>query len=420
MNITHIKQDNFNINILKTDKFKTTKIEITFANDLTKENSTRRALLPYLLRSITKKYPLRSDLQIHLEDMYSAGFSAGISKIGLSHLISFDLSIIDNKYTFNNEDLFTNGMNFLREVIFNPKFSEKIFKEEKRLLVEYFQGIYANKMRYSIKQTLDTLYLGEDFSIDAYGSEEDLEQLTLEECVIAYNDMLTNDVINISIVGDVDEVAVNNILNQMFNFKPRSKDLMLIDKTTKPVREPQELFESQDVNQAKMVIAHQFPVYYTTDDYYKAIVLNTLIGSGPESLLFKRIREELSLVYFIGSVYDQNKGSFIIYGGINQNDYSDVLKEVDNILNDVKNMTYDDKYLVIAKKAIVSGLVQSLDSSGSLISRLNSLSLYNKEFDLDILIAKINNVTKEELSNLVVLIKKDVTFLLRNDEIENN
>ena len=38
MNIKHIKQDNFNINILKTTKFKTTKIEITFANDLTKEH----------------------------------------------------------------------------------------------------------------------------------------------------------------------------------------------------------------------------------------------------------------------------------------------------------------------------------------------------------------------------------------------
>jgi len=420
MNIKHIKQDNFNINILKTNKFKTTKVEITFANDLKKEHSTRRAILPYLLRSITKKYPTRSDLQVHLEDMYSAGFSAGIRKVGLSHLISFDLSIIDNKYTFNNEDLFTEGMNFLREVILNPKFSNEIFLEEKRLLVEYFQGIYANKMRYSLKQTFATMYEGEDFSIDAFGSEDDLEDLTLEDCVFAYNDMITNDVINISIVGDVDELDVKNILNKLFNFSPRTKDLTLIDKTPKPIRESQELFESQNVNQAKMVIAHQFPVFYTTDEYYKAIVLNSLVGSGPESLLFKRIREELSLVYFIGSVYDQNKGSFIVYGGINQNDYNNVLKEVENILLDVKNMTYDDKFLVIAKKGIVSGLFQSLDSGGSLIGRLNSLSLYNKEFDLDVLVAKINKVTKEELSDLVGLIKKDVTFLLRNDELENN
>ena len=115
---------------------------------------------------------------------------------------------------------------------------------------------------------------------------------------------------------------------------------------------------------------------------------------------FKRIREELSLVYFIGSVYDQNKGSFVIYGGINQKDYHNVQKEVENILLDVKNMTYENKFLVIAKKAIVSGLVQSLDSGGALISRLNSLSLFNKEFDIDVLVDKVTEKSKVAIGKI--------------------
>jgi predicted Zn-dependent peptidase len=130
-------------------------------------------------------------------------------------------------------------------------------------------------------------------------------------------------------------------------------------------------------------------------------------------LLFKRIREDLSLVYFIGSVYDQSKGTFLIYSGINQFDYQKVLVEIDKVLHDIKEMNYDDKFLTIAKKGIVSSLLQSLDSGGALISRINNLSLFNKELDLD-------KLTKEELSDLVQLLKKDVAFLLRNDELENN
>ena len=130
-------------------------------------------------------------------------------------------------------------------------------------------------------------------------------------------------------------------------------------------------------------------------------------------MLFKRIREDLSLVYFIGSVYDQSKGTFLIYSGINQFDYQKVLVEIDKVLHDIKEMNYDDKFLTIAKKGIVSSLLQSLDSGGALISRINNLSLFNKELDLD-------KVTKEELSDLVQLLKKDVAFLLRNDELENN
>ncbi|AIO19150.1 Peptidase M16 inactive domain protein [Candidatus Izimaplasma bacterium HR1] len=420
MKIKHIKQDNFNINILETKKFKTTRVEITFANHLTKENTTRRALLPYLLKSITTIYPTRSSLQIALEDMYSAGFGAGIKKVGLTQIITFDLSIINNKYTFNNEDLFLKGIDFLKEIIFNPQFNEEIFNEEKRLLNEYFKGVYANKMRYSVKEALNSMYKGELYNIDAYGNEEELETLTLEECIEAYNDMINNDTININIVGDINADEIKTMINKELNFKPRANNLVLIDNTEKPLRDHEVIIESQNVSQAKLVIGYQFPVYYSTDEYYQAIVLNTLIGGGPESLLFKKIREDLSLVYFIGSAYDQNKGSFMIYSGINQDHYGAVVEEVGNVINNIVTKNYEDKFLTIAKKGIISGLLQSFDNGNSLISRLNSLSLFDKKLNLDELIRKVNDVTKEQLADLGQLITRDITYLLRNDNHENN
>ena len=420
MKIKHIKQDHFNLNILQTKKFKTTKIEITFSNHLTEENATKRALLPYLLKSITTNYPTRASLQIALEDMYSAGFGAGIKKVGLTQIITFDLSLIHNKYTINNENLLEKGIDFLKEVLFNPLFKQDVFNEEKRLLDEHFKGIYANKMRYAFKEALNSMYQNEAYNIDVYGNEKDLSNTTLNDCIEAYHDMINNDTININVVGDMDFDEVNTIMNNAFDFTPRSNELVLIDKTEKPNRNPEVLIESQNVNQAKVVIGYQFPVYYKSDENYQAIVLSTLLGGGPESLLFKRIREELSLVYFIGSAYDQNKGSFIIYCGINQDQYPSVVEEISKSLNDLIEMNYEDKFLTIAKKGIVSGLLQSFDNGNSLISRLNSLSLFDQELDLDDLTNKINRVTKEEISTIGKLIKKDITYLLRNDNHENN
>ncbi len=420
MNIKHIKQDNFNLNIIETAKFKTTRVEITFANKLTKESATKRALLPYLMRAVTKKYPTRSELQIAVENMYSANFSAGIKKIGLTQLLTFDLSIINNKYTFNNEDLLLEGIEFLKEVLYNPYFTEEIFKEEKRFLEEYFQGIYANKMRYSVKEALSNMYQGEDYNIDAYGNEEDLNELTLKDCIDAYTDMINNDTININIVGDVTSDEMTSLVHKELQFSNRHNDLVLVDDSIKQDREHQVILESQNVNQAKLVIGYQFDAYYNTKEYYQAVVLNTLIGGGPESLLFKKVREDLSLVYFIGSAYDQNKGSFVVYSGINQDHYKQVVEEVENVLKSVENKDYDNKFLTIAKKGIVSGLMQSFDNGGSLINRLNSLSLFNKEFDTDELVSKINNVTEEQLSVLVKRLKRDTTYLLRNDELESN
>lgn len=420
MNITQIKQENFNINFLNTTKFKTTKIQITFANALTKETATKRALVPYLLRAITTKFPTRASLQIALEEMYSASFGASVKKTGLTQLITFDLSIINNKYTLHNEDLFLKGIEFLKEVLFAPLFTEEIFKEEKRLLEEYFQGIYANKMRYSIKEALNAMYQDEDYNIDVFGNEEDLKTLTLNDCIEAYHDMMEQDTININIVGDINPERITTLLNNELSFSNRSNDLILVDTTPKLDREHQVVLESQNVNQAKLVIGYQFEAYYNTPLYYQAVVLNTLIGGGPESLLFKKVREELSLVYFIGSAYDQNKGSFLIYSGINQNHYNQVVEEIDKVIENIETMSYDEKFLTIAKKGIVSGLLQSFDSSSSLISRLNSLSLFNKTLNTEELVRKINNVTKEDLAVLIKLLKRDTTFLLRNDELENN
>lgn len=420
MKITHIKKPNFNLNVLQTKKFKTTRVEITFTNHLTKETATKRALLPYLLKAVTENYPTRGKMQIHLEDLYSASFSAGIKKVGLTQMITFNLSIINNKYTLNNEDLFTEGLDFINEVLFNPLFTEEIFQEEKRLLLEYFQGIYANKMRYTLRKTLEEMYKDEKYSVDANGTEEELKELSLDDCINAYHDMIHTDTININIVGDVDIDEVTESIESKLFFEPRQNNLILVDQSPKAKRNEIERFEHQDINQGKLVIGYQFPIYYQTEDYYKAVVLNTLVGGGPESLLFKRIREDLSLVYFIGSVYDNYKGTLVVYAGINQEEYSNVQNEITNVLEDVERRNYDDKFLTIAKKSIVSGLLQSFDSSSSLISRLNTLSLFDKELDVEELTDKINEVTKEDISRLIVKLKKDVSYLLRNDSLENN
>ena len=420
MKILHYKLDNYNINILPTKKFKTNRLEIAFSNDLVEETATSRALLPYILKATTKKYASRQILQTHLENLYSAGFSASIKKMGLTQTITFDLSLINNKYTMNQENLFLEGLHFLKEVLFSPNFTPEIFKEEQRLLKEYFDGIYANKMRYAVKQTLHAMYQGEAFDVDAHGDQEKLMKLSLEDVKASYNDMMKNDHISINIVGDIDPEEVVAQIKDILPFEDRKKDLKLIDDIEKPKRTAQELFESQDIKQGKLCIGYQFPIYYDTEDYHKAIVFNAVLGSGPDSLLFRRIREELSLVYFIGSLFDYHKGSMLIYAGINQSEYQNVINEIDQTIDDLKTMNYVDTQLEIAKKNIISSLKQSLDSQGSLVTRINNLSLFNKTFDQEQLTKKIESVTKQDLADLTLKLKKDVSFLLRNDELEKN
>jgi len=418
MKITHIKTPSFHINIGQTTKFKTVKIQLTFLNDLSEENVTKRALLPYLLKAISQKYPTRKDMSIYLESMYSASFHAGVKKIGLTQEIVFDFTIIQNDYAIESDDLLEEGFEFLHEVFFKPLFTESIFEEEKRLLEEYFLSIYGNKMRFAIQGCTDNMYQGELFRLQAMGKEEDVKRITLEDCISAYHDMMTKDTISINVIGDVDIKDIESRILRHLPFESSRKDLTLIDQTEKPHREPKTITDIQDVQQGKLVLGYQFPAYYLSEDYYKAVVMNVVFGGGSESLLFRRIREELNKVYFIGSSYDQHKGSLLVYAGINPNDYDEVLQEIDSIVTSLHQETFDASMINIAKKTLVNGLIESFDSASALASRIHHLSLFDRTFNPDELIEKIENITAHDVSTISQLLKLDTVYFLRNDPDE--
>jgi predicted Zn-dependent peptidase len=419
MNYKKIELPNYNLNLLQTSKFKSTRIKITFATHLNKDTVTKRALLPYMMRAITKNYPTRDLLNQKLEEMYAGNVTASVDKRGLTHIITFDLQLINNNYTLDNEDLLKEGLLFLKEVLYNPLFTEQTLKDEIRLMEEYHMGIYANKMRYALKEAMHIAYEGELYDIGALGTKEDLEGITLEDVEQTYQSMITNDLVNISVVSDMDEDLIKKDILSTFTFRRNDLDLVLVDQSRKDIKTITTKVDIQDVTQSKVVITYQLPVYYLTDDYYKAVVLNSLIGGSSESLLFNRIREELSLVYFIGSLYDNYKGSFVIYSGINKEDQEQVLKEVDNIISMVINEEVSEELLQTTKTTLISSLIESYDSIGSLTSRINDISLFDRPFNIENIINSVSSVSIKDLSFIAKKLQKQVIYTVRGEDNES-
>ncbi|MCF7925956.1 MAG: insulinase family protein [Candidatus Izimaplasma sp.] len=414
MKIKKIKQDTFNINIISTSKFKTTKIQLVLANDIPKENITPRALVPYLLEKATKAHPTKEKLADYLEGLYQSSIHVKAAKSGLSHFLLFELNMINDDYTLDHEPLLLKGLTVLKDILFNPVFNRAYFEEEKRLFANYFDRLYADKMQFTIKELKDALFKDDPYGKNALGTEESLKTVTLKDVKDAYQTMLTDDLININVIGDIDEEEITQVLNDTFKFKPRQKTLTLIDHFYRTFNDPQLIIKHKHVKQAKLAIGYRFPIYYGDDDYYAAVVFNTLLGGGSNSLLFDIIREEKGYAYYISSHYDYFKGTLYIFLGLDEKNRKDTTNDIDQMINSLKT-TVDASYLDIAKKSIINDFLQSLDSSGSLASRLLNLSLFDKPFDPDLFQQKINAITKEDIKRVANKIKKDTTCLLRND-----
>ena len=413
-----IIQDNFHVNLQSTKKFKSTRIHISFGSDLTIEHVTKRALLPYLLRAVSTKFDTRAKMSSYLDNLYAAQFGVGSSKVGLSHFISFDLSVINDKYTIDNESLFEEGILFLKEIITNPLFKEDVFLDEKRLLSEYFLSVYANKMRVAIKHLQTEMFKEELYQVSALGIEEQVADITLKDVIDEYHHMITHDKITISVVGDINEQDVLAIINKHFTFKNRNKELELFESNPNTIIEPKEHILTQDVTQAKLAMGFRCDIRYLDSDYYAAIVFNNVFGGSSDSILHQRIREELGLVYFVSSSYDFYKGVLFVFAGINEEEYSRTTSEVEQILNTIIDGTLDKQYLDIAKKTIINNMIESRDSNYNLVIRLERKDLFDRDISLEESIENIKKVTFKQVQEVAKKIVLDTTVLLRGENNE--
>lgn len=418
MKITHNSYKGYGLNIAQTTKFKTVKIQVVFSRLFQRDDVTKRAMVPYLLRAISETYPTRRDMQIQLEKMYGASLSSGVKKTGLLQELTFDLTIIHNHFVIDGTNVLEAAFAFLGEILFHPLFDESIFVEEKRLLEEYFLSIYANKMRYSFQQLRQSMFADELYHLDGLGCEEDLASLSLKDCIQAYTEALDSDRVSISVVGDVDATEITGYIDQYLPFTPRTTTLHAIDQSHKSITTATQLVEQQQVKQAKFVWGYQFPVYYLEEDYYAAVVFSMMLGGHAESILFKRIREELNKVYFIGSSYDQYKGNLFVYAGINESDYAIVSAEIESIITSILDNTFDNEVLEIAKTVMISNFYQSLDSSASICARIHHLAMFNKVFQPAELVEKIQQVQRKDIALLASKLTLDTTFLLKGDTHE--
>ncbi len=413
-----IRNNAYILNMIKTEKFKTIRIQLSFGNELSFDSVSKRSLIPYLLKAVSKKYDTRESMSAYLENMYAARFNVGVSKIAKSHFINFDFSFINDQYTFGKESLYKISLEFLKEILNNPFFNEETFEEEKRLMREYFSGIYTNKLKYAFKEMQNNMFKDEIYRISPLGDSKSLEKVTLDECINEYNNMLKNDLITMNVVGDIEFDEIEKGIKNICVFTPREIDLVLIDKDKVENHKLNEIVEKISVKQAKLVMGYRLDVLYRDKNYYDAIIFNTLFGGSSEGLLFKEIRENMGLVYFISSSYDPYKGVLFVTSGINSSDYNKVIDTIDSIVNKIINQEYSLDLIETAKIIQINGLIESLDSNLGLASRINRDSLFKEEYNPKKLIENLNLVTKDGISEVAKKLKKDTFFLLRDDKDE--
>ncbi|HTS04778.1 MAG TPA: pitrilysin family protein [Candidatus Eisenbacteria bacterium] len=132
-------------------------------------------------------------------------------------------------------------------------------------------------------------------------------------------------------------------------------------------------------------------------------ILNTLLGGGMSSRLFQNIRERQGLAYSIYSDLNpyRDTGCLAVYAGTSLASASKVVQSVVQEFRKMKTEVVPEEELRRAKAQLKGSLMLSLESSTSRMSNLARQEMYfDRFYDLDELIERIEAVTVEDLTKL--------------------
>ncbi|MFE4704224.1 EF-P 5-aminopentanol modification-associated protein YfmF [Peribacillus simplex] len=419
---TITEKSGYKLHVVQTDKYKTNTLVLKMKAPLTKEDVTYRALLPYVLQSNTSKYPTTPEFRSYLDDLYGAGFYVDVAKKGEYQIISFTIDIVNEKFLSDSTPLLEKAFGLLSEVIFNPKkngeaFDSKTVSNEIRSLKQRIQSISDDKMRYSATRLVEEMCKNEPYALEASGNLQDLETITPESLYAYYKKVLTEDEIDLYVIGDIDESEVEALADKYVSLQERVP-VRLSRTPGKVVEKEKEIIENSDVKQGKLNIGYRTQVAYGDPDYYALQLFNGIFGGFSHSKLFINVREKASLAYYAASRLESHKGLLMVMAGIENANYKQALDIIHAQMKEMKQGNFSEEELAQTKAVVKNQLLETIDVSRGLVEILYHNVVSGQDISLDDWFAKTERTTKEEIIAVGQKIQLDTIYFLTEAEVQ--
>lgn len=412
--------------LIKTDVFKTNLISIIITTPLKRKTITKNALIPFLLKRGSQKYPTHEEIALRLEELYGADIIYGIDKVGDNHVLKFTAESINNDYTLNGEDIIKDVIDLLIEVTFNPymengKFKETALDTEKLHLKELIEGKINNKDLYAYTKCLENMYEFKGYGLYRFGYVEDLDKITLEEISEYYIELIKTAKIDIFVSGNFDENNIQDILEKneiLQKLEARKPNYIVARPPTdieRKVDNPKIIQEKMDISQGKLVMGYN--IFDKQENSRNiGILTNSILGESANSLLFQNVREKSGLAYSVRSNFINSQNILTIHAGIDSSNYDKAINIIKEEIEKVKNGEFSDKDMENARVCIISGIKNIESEQDTEIVFYMGQELSQNYYSVNEYIENIKSVTKQQIVEFAKGFQLNTIYFLSNQE----
>ena len=410
MKYKKIEFGSYNLHLINTDKFKTITVKINFKRKIKKSEITKRSLLARVLLESSKNYQSSRLLEIKTEDLYNLLLDSSTNNSGEYTIFSLLSTFLIDKYT--EPDQIKNSIDFLLEILLNPNVENGEFNKDS------FNLAYASlKQDLLLQKDNPDFYSGirvdeetdkkAPYSFNAAGYLEDLEQIDEKNLYTYYKSMLRSDLIDIFVIGNFNEEEIKKQFFKYFKIntvkKPSETHIISHKAYRKRIKT---VIEKKPYEQSKLIINCKTMNLTSFEMKYVVRIFSFILGGGPNSKLFKEVREKNSLCYSIRSSYGLLSNMLKIKAGINKENFRKTTNLIKKELKKIGKGEFSEEDINQAKTTYISTFENITDSPYSIIGVYESHEYLSLDL-IDERIKNINKVTKKIHIDTIYLLEGD-------------
>ena len=386
--------------------YKTIRVDVCLSTPLCAPRHSLVALSSRLLARGTHELPDVQSLNRFIDDLYGAYYSVQVERLGAHQFIHLCLELIDENW-LGEKGILVRGLAFLRDVLRDGSgFQRTQLAREKNRLARQIADGFNDKLGYAQTRCREEMCRGEPISLSALGNPADFAAIQADQLWAFHRERTAVDRLDLFVSGNLRLAQIRPLLESLFIWQRAASPPPSAPRPAH-IAGPREVFECQAVREAKMVLG-----YRTQGDYPALLLLNLMLGGDGPSRLFKHLREEDGLCYYIASHIEPLSGLLFVAAGIEAAAYREVRDKVDQQLQVLRTGDFDAREIEAARHVLRTRLLGLAEDREGFFRYQLREGLTGGSQSPEALWQRVEQVGVEELTRVAGGITADTAFLL--------
>jgi len=399
---------------IQTEKFSDVSVLVRSLLPLERRTITAYNLLVFMLKSKTADFDSKQKLSIALNHAYGMKVSYGLTGYGRQVALDIRFQYIRPERV-KDPDYIHEVVHMMDQILHHALFDQKSFEEAKYLLASRLRRQNDDPDSLALKTAFALAAEDHDIAIPIQGALEDIEALSYEEVVALYESWRALPRF-VSCCGTLEPV-MEAFLNAIPQFEKPSLRMALIPRTS-----PSFQVLEKNIAQTSIVQVWATSTPIDSSRYYPLLVLNSILGQGPMSLLFEEVREKNSLCYSISSSLVRFDGALLISTGTSADSIARCLRLIQAQIQKCADGQFSDEQLEIAKMDLIDMFRRQQDRPWAMIEQLFLDSMLERSESLAQRVETIRTIERDQVCEVasrlalvsMAIVKEDFDETMEN------